>query len=392
MSQPPFDDDAAWNTWRDEWSIREDTIYLNHGSFGPPPHAVRAERQRWQDQLECQPMDFFVRHFEPAWLAARDRLAAFVGTAAENLILIENATAGMNLVAANFPLRGRDQVLLTNHEYGAVHRIWQRACRRAGVDPPAIARLPSRFDDPDRVVDQVLAATGPHTRLIVISHITSPTALILPVDKICREARSRGIAVCIDGPHAVAQIPLAIDAIGCDYYTASCHKWLSAPSGSGFLAVAPHHQAHFEPALLSWGRLLPQRPERWYEEFIWSGTHDPSGLLAIPAAIDLLERVGLNTFRQRTHALARYARERLVARIGREPPLEDSPAWYGSMALVPLPPLDARSLQQDLWRCEGIEVPIIDFEGEQFVRVSCHLYNAPSDIDCLVGALEQRLG
>ena len=391
MSVPSFDDDAAWSQWQGEWSIRADTVYLNHGSFGPSPDSVRAARHQWQQRLDDQPMDFFVRQFEPAWHAARGTVAAFVGTAADNLIFVENATAGMNLVADNFPLSPGDQVVLTNHEYGAVRRIWQRACQRAGTDAPTVARLPDRFESEEEVVEAVYSAVTPRTRLLVVSHITSPTALILPVKALCHEARQRGLAVCIDGPHAPAQLPVDIDDIGCDFYAASCHKWLSAPPGSGFLTVAPHRQSAFEPAMLSWGRLLPQLPERWFEEFIWSGTRDPSCYLATPAAIDFLQQISLETFRDRTHALAGYARRQLVERIGIEPPLSDSPRWYGSMALVPLPQVDPRRLQRDLWQQHGIEVPIIDFEGQQFIRVSCHLYNTPRQIDTLVEALARLL-
>jgi isopenicillin-N epimerase len=391
VTVPSFDDDAAWSRWQSAWSIRSDTIYLNHGSFGPPPDAVRAARQAWQQQLDCQPMDFYVRQFEAHWLATRSALAAFVGTAADNLVFVENATMGMNLVADNVALRAGDEVVLNDHEYGAVLRIWQRACRRAGAAAPVIARLPARFESPDEVVAAIFAAVTERTKLVVVSHITSPTALILPVAAICAEARRRGVAVCIDGPHAPVQQPVDIDALGCNFYTASCHKWLSAPLGSGFLAVHPQHQARFEPVMLSWGRLLPNVPQRWYEEFMWSGTRDASCYFAIADAIRFMEHVGAEAFRQRTHALAHYARVRLVELTGLEPPLADSPCWYGSMALAPLPAVDAARLQNDLWREHGIEVPIIDFGGRQYVRVSCHLYNTPRQIDALAAALRRHL-
>ena len=258
-SVPPFDDDAAWSCWQGEWSIREDTIYLNHGSFGPPPNVVRAARQAWQMRLDCQPMDFYVRRFEEHWLAARPALAAFVGTAPDNLVFVENATMGMNIVAANLPLAAGDQVVLNDHEYGAVLRIWERACRRAGADAPVIARLPERFASPDEVVDAIFAVVTDRTKLLIVSHITSPTALILPVRAICADARGGAVAVCIDGPHAPAQQPVDIDALGCDFYAASCHKWLSAPLGSGFLAVHPRVPRAFRAGPAELGSLVAQR-------------------------------------------------------------------------------------------------------------------------------------
>ena len=385
------DEDAAWQPIRSQWRLRPDTIYLNHGSFGPPPLPVLAAQREWKRRLDEQPMDFFVRQYEPAWLAARDRLAQFVGTAADNLVFVENATAGMNVVADSFSLRPGDEVLLSDHEYGAVERIWQRACRRAGAAPPVIATLPLPLESAEQVVDALFAAATDRTRLIVVSHITSPTAVILPVQQICDRARQRGIAVCIDGPHAPAQVPLAIDQLGCDFYTASCHKWLSAPFGSGFLCVSPPHQPVIEPPTLSWGRLLPKLPETWFDEFIWSGTRDPSPYFAIPAAIDFLRSVGEDQFRARTHTLARYARQRLVELTGLEPIVPDSPEWYGSMTLVPLPPGNKWQLQDQLWRQFGIEVPIIDWHNRRYIRVSCHLYNTREEIDALIAAL-QNLG
>lgn len=388
---PPFDDDVAWSYWQDEWSIRDDTIYLNHGSFGPSPNTVRAARQAWQMRLDCQPMDFYVRRYEDLWHQVRLELAAFVRTEPDNLVFVENATQGMNIVAANFPLAAGDQVVLTDHEYGAVRRIWDRACTRAGAAPPVVATLPARFESVEEVVAAVFAVVTERTRLLVVSHVTSPTALILPVQEICNEAGRRGVAVCIDGPHAPAQVPVDIRALDCDYYTASCHKWLSAPLGSGFLAVHPRRQMACEPVALSWGRLLPAVPRRWYEEFIWSGTRDPSPFLAVSDAIRFLRQVGEEAFRERTHALAQYARARLTELTGLEPPLADSPQWYGSMTLAPLPPVNAQHLQYDLWHEHGIEVPIIDFGGQVYARVSCHLYNTPRQIRTLVAALRKHL-
>ena len=393
---PAPDDDAAWAHWRSSWRFPDGVTYLNHGSFGPPPLAVREARRTWMERLDDQPMDFFVRQFEPAWFAARRRLAQLVGTGEANLVFVENATAGMNVVADSFPLSPGDEVLLTDHEYGAVKRIWQRACRRAGTAETKFATLPEQFTSAEQVVAAILGSCTPVTRLLVVSHITSPTAIIMPLPEICRAARERGIAMCVDGPHAIAQIELAIDALDCDYYTASCHKWLSAPFGSGFLYVHPRRQESVGPVVLSWGRVSPTEPRRWDDEFVWSGTRDPSAFLTLPASIEFLEEVGFEAFRARTHALARYARERIAGLVGLEPLVPDSRQWYGSMAHVPLAPtksggLDARELQSALWRDYGIEVPIVEHNGRRAIRVSCHLYNDRRDIDRLVEALGKLL-
>ncbi len=380
-------DDSLWSTWADHWRLRPGTVYLNHGSFGPPPMVVADARREWQRRLDEQPMDFYVREFTPAWFAARAKVADFVGTAADNLVFVENATAGMNVAADSFALRPGDEVLLTDHEYGAVTRIWQRACNRAQTSDPKVAALPRPFESRDQVVDAVVRAVTPRTKIVIVSHITSPTAVILPVADICRALCKLGIAVCIDGPHAPAQIPLAIDELGCDFYCASLHKWLCAPFGSGFLYVAPRHHSRIEPINKSWGVLQPAQPATWFDEFIWSGTRDSSPYFTAPAAIDFLQSVGADAFRVRTHHLAQYARHRLCELFRTTPLVPDDPAWYGTMAHVPLPARFPDDLQAVLWREYGIEVPIVTWAGERFIRVSCHLYTMKAHIDLLMVAL-----
>ncbi len=376
--------------WQQHWQIRKDTIYLNHGSFGPPPLVVQKARREWQLRLDEQPMDFFVRQLEPAWFAVRERLAKFVGTSAANLIFVDNATVGMNIVADSFRLAAGDEVLLTNHEYGAVERIWDRACGLVGAQRNTVA-LPLPFTSIENTVDKLFSAVTPRTKLIVISHITSPTAVTLPVKAVCEEARQRGIATCIDGPHALVQEDIELDKLGCDFYTASCHKWLSAPFGTGMLYAAPEHQPRIRAPYLSWGRLPPTQLNNWADEFLWSGTRDYAATLSIPAAIDFIEKIGLETFRNHARGLARYARQQLVQLTGREPIIPDEPEWYCSMAHVPLPPGPRQPLQEQIWQQFHIEVPIVEWNGGRYVRVSCHLYNDPAQIDELVRGLRTLL-
>jgi isopenicillin-N epimerase len=389
--------DTDWTSLKAEWNLRPGVVYLNHGSFGPPPRSVRLVRQSLQDRLDSQPMDFLVRELEP-WLAeARQQLARFVGAATSDLAFVENATVGMNIVADSFPLSAGDEVLLTDHEYGAVRRIWERACQRVGAKVVTV-ELPLPFQSAEETAEALFAAATERTRLVVVSHISSPTAVTLPVAEICRRAQQRGIAVAIDGPHAVAQLPLIIDKLGCDFYTASCHKWLSGPIGSGFLYVAPRQQEHVRPPVLSWGRLPPGAIDSWADEFTWSGTRNPTAYLAVPAAIDFLESVGLEAFRARTHWLARYARQRITELTQLEPIVPDDPAWYGSMAHVPLASTTTNEtcavsnpLQNLIRQRFNIEVPIVDFRSRRYIRVSCHLYNDTQQIDRLVLALGEVL-
>lgn len=391
MSERPIEDDSAWDDVREQWQLRADTTYLNHGSFGPPPEPVRAARRRWIDQLDDQPMDFFVRKLMPALRSARAGLAAFVGSQPANLVFVENATSGMNVIADSFPLRCQDEVLLTDHEYGAVARVWERACRRADAAPPTVAQLPMPVESPQQIVDKIFEAASDRTRLIVVSHITSATAIILPVQEISRRARELGIEVCIDGPHAPVQVPLDIESLKCDYYTASCHKWLCAPFGSGFLYVAPERHHQMQPQQLSWGTVPPEEPACWDDEFFWRGTRDPSAFLSTSAAVQFIQEVGVQSFRDRTHHLARHARQLLLQLPGTSAITPDETEWYGSMSLVRLPDGDNISLQRALWEQHQIEVPIVEFGGARYIRVSCHLYNRHEDVELLVGALRTEL-
>ena len=389
MSDPL--DDSAGSTWRSQWKIRPGTTYLNHGSFGPPPEPVRAARAVWQARLDEQPMDFFLREYESAWHAARAVLSQFVHCDPADLVFVENATAGMNVVASSFRLQPDDEVLLTDHEYGAVLRIWQRACRETGAAAPKIVTLPDYLSDVQEVVDAIVQSITPQTRLLVVSHITSPTAVTLPVEEIVRAAQQRGVAVCIDGPHALLQTEVDLRRLRPDFYTASCHKWLCAPLGSGFLYVDPRHQATIRPPQLSWGRIFPEDRAAWSDEFVWSGTRDSSAYLAVPAAIEFFAPLGQPAFQQSTHRLAQYARQQLMELTRLEPIVPDDPVWYGSMAHLPLPPGDRRGLQDALWHEHGIETPIVEWNGRRFIRVSCHLYNTREQIDWLVRALHGLL-
>lgn len=363
---------------------------MNHGSFGAVPLAVESDQQKLRRHFAREPMDFMTRHYERLWLDARRRLSAWVGAAETNVALCENATAGMNEIASWFPLKAGDEVLLNNHEYGAVIRTWQQRCESVGAKV-RIVTLPTFVESVDDIVQPILEQCGEAARLVVISHITSATAIRMPVEQLCKELAARDIPICIDGPHAPLHEPLALERLGCDFYTASCHKWLSAPIGSGFLYVAPKWHGLAKPLRVSWGRLSPAKPSSWDEELIWSGTRDSSAMLSVGTAIKFQSNFDREKLHARNHGLAQYARQRLLEISAAQPLTPDSDQWYGWMVSVRLPDGDHAGLQKRLWNRYGIEIPVFEFEGHALIRVSCPLYVREADIDYLMFALRREL-
>ncbi len=377
------------------WHFREGVCYLNHGSFGAVPELVRREQHKWQEAVADEPMDMLARQTVPAWQRTRDQLANWLGSRPECMALCENATVAMNEVAAWFPLSPGDEVLLTDHEYGAVKRIWERRTARSGAELKYVT-LPLPLVSHDQVVDAILAACTSNTKLVVISHITSPTAILLPVEKICAALRQRNIASCIDGPHALLQQPINLEQLDCDFYTASCHKWLCAPIGSGFVYVHSRWHDRVEPLRLSWGLLPPDSPKNWIDELNWIGTRDYSPYVAITAALQYFSRFGYEWLDGRNHALACYARNVISESLGTEPLTPESREWFGWMVGVWLPTVgphggDHSTLQKRLWERYNIEVPIMRFADRYLVRVSCHLYNTTHDMDLLARKLVEEL-
>lgn len=378
------------------WDLADGVTYLNHGSFGLPPRPVLERREALLRELAAEPMDFFIRQLSDRLEGALQPLADLLHCSSDDLVFVPNATAGMNIVVANLTLGPDDEVLLTDHEYGAVVRIWERACRESGARL-VTATLPRPVASVEEVVDAVFEQVTDRTKLLVFSHVTSQTAVILPVRELCARARERGVLTCIDAPHAPVQVEIDLKELEPDFYMASCHKWLSAPFGTGFLYVSREHQPGLRPTLLSWGRSLRGAAPSWKDEFHWPGTFDPTPYLTIPTALECIRSLGIETFRERTHALARYARQRLLELSGEGALTADDPRWYPSMVTVPFESLgrsaafpgDIHPFQKWVWERHRIEVPVIGWQGKPQVRVSCHLYNSRMDIDRLIDAVNE---
>jgi isopenicillin-N epimerase len=376
---------------RDLFLLRPDIVFLNHGSFGACPRPVFEIYQAWQLELERQPVEFLGRRFTHLMGEARAALAAFVGAEADDLVYVPNATTGLNIVARSLPLEPGDEVLSTDHEYGALDRAWRFVCQKRGA---RYTRRP--VDLPvtpvEQVVEAIWAGVTPRTRVLFLSHITSPTAIIFPVVELVRRAREAGIVTVVDGAHAPGQIALDLEALGADFYSGNAHKWMSSPKGAAFLYARREMQRLLKPLVVSWGwESESPGPSRFIDEQEYQGTRDIAAYLTVPAAIHFMAAHDWPSVRRACHELVRYARDRIVALTRLAPITPDDPAWFAQMASFPLPRCDAHVLKQRLYDEFQIEVPIVTWNGHQFVRVSVQGYNTQADIDALIEALAELL-
>ncbi len=375
---------AHWNL------LRRDITFLNHGSFGACPQPVFETYQRWQRELEMQPVEFIARRQNGLLAEARMALGAYLGVAGDDLIFAPNVTHALNIVAHSLRLEPGDEVLGNDHEYGAIERVWRYHTERQGAHY-VNCQLPLPLHDPQQIVDTLWAHVTPRTRVIAVSHITSPTALIFPVTEICRRARAAGIITVVDGAHAPGQIALDAAAIDADFYGGNCHKWLCAPKSAGFLYARPEHQAALEPLVVSWGwRARVPGGALFREHFDYTGTSDVAAYLSVPAAIAFQHEHDWPAVRAACHALLRDARGRVAALTGLPPICPDDAAWFGQVAALPLP----AAVEPHLARlCPefGIEIPTYRWNEHLFARVSIQAYNTPADVDRLVAAVAQMM-
>jgi isopenicillin-N epimerase len=351
---------------RDRFLLDPDVVYLNHGSFGACPRPVFERYQRWQRELEREPVQFIKSRLHDLLAEARAELGAFVGAPADDLTFVPNATTGVNVAARALDLQPGDEVLATTLEYGACDLTWEHVCERAGA----------RYVRAE--VDRLFEARTERTRAVFVSHVTSETALLLPVEEIVARARAEGLTTIVDGAHAVAQVDLDLTALGADFYAATCHKWLCSPKGSGFLHVRPEWQERVDGPIVSWGYTEPatfiSRTER-------QGTRDSAAYLAVPDAIAFVREHVLSD-RERCVGLAREARGELCDLLGTEPLAPEEQILQ--MASVRLPRPDP-GLSQRLFDDHRIEIPTM--RDDELLRISVAVYNGRPDVDRLLEAL-----
>ncbi len=376
-------------TLKDYFLLDPNVVFLNHGSFGATPRPVFEAYRDWQLRLERQPVLFLGRELDGLLGEARQALGAYLNAAADDLVFIPNATHGANIIARSLELAPGDEILASDHEYGACDYTWDFVCRKTGavyVRQP----IPLPVCDEDEIVERLWQGVTPRTKAIYLSHITSPTALRLPVEKVCERARDRGIVTVIDAAHSPGQVPLDLQALGADVVFGNCHKWMLAPKGAAFLYVRRELQPQIEPLVVSWGyRPTPETTtgSRFVDILQWTGTKDPAAALAVPAAIRFMADHHWEAVQRESHDLLRQAIQRICDLTGMPPlyPLDSD--FYSQMGIAPLPTCDLTVSKRRLYDEFRIEVPLIQWQDRQFVRISVQGYNTQADVDALCSAL-----
>ncbi|ADV63431.1 aminotransferase class V [Isosphaera pallida ATCC 43644] len=392
-----------------QFLIRNDVIFLNHGSFGACPRVVFETYQSWQRELEEQPVEFLGRRFLGLMSEARAKLAEFVGSDPDGLIFVPNATYGMNVVARSLahtlPLGFGDEILTTDHEYGAIDRVWRFIAQHVGARLRRVT-LPSTLSTPEELAETILAEWNPRTRIFSLSWVTSPTALVMPIKMLVEEARRRGVVTVIDAAHApglLDESEFRLEALGADFVVGNCHKWMLAPKGAGFLYAAPRGRETLEPFVVSWGyQADPPGRSRFLDQHGYTGTTDPAAYLSVPTAIEFLRNPDWVLIRERCRTRAAMVRRRVAEIVGSEPErfCPDSSQWFRQMVACPLPSCDALGLQKALWERHRVEVPCTRLGGSidavhaddprRWLRVSVQGYTTDHDLETLLGALREE--
>lgn len=359
--------------------------FLNHGSFGACPKVVFNNYQYWQRELEIQPVKFFTKVLYEKLEYSRKKLSNFIGCDHDELIFFQNPTTAVSNIIANLDLQSGDEVLMSSHEYGALVRSWSEWGIKKNIKiVQQEVELPLTTEN--KFIENIWRGITPKTKVIFLSHITSATGLIFPVEKIISLAKEKGIMTIIDGAHVPAHIPLNIHKINCDFYTGALHKWLCGPKGASFLYVKKKHQHWVKPLIYSWGKEGDDPgPSEFLQDFQWQGTRDMAAFLSIPSAIEFyysyLEK-NLKLCRENI----KYAFKNLGLTLNTEP-ISNGGDWIGQMVSHPLPESAPLDLKEILYHHYKIEIPIFKWGDRMFIRVSMQIYNEKKEVDLLLSAL-----
>ncbi|HEX6086793.1 MAG TPA: aminotransferase class V-fold PLP-dependent enzyme [Thermoanaerobaculia bacterium] len=372
---------------KQHWTLDPDITFLNHGSFGATPRVVLERQNEYRAQMEREPVRFFVRELEPLLDSSRAALASFLNADEQGLAFVPNATAGVNAVLRSLDLDKFDELLVTTHEYNASRNALEYVAGINGAKV-VVADIPFPIASPDVVIERVMEKVTDRTRLLLIDHVTSQTALIFPIKELIDELHDRGIDTLVDGAHAPGFLPLNLRALNAAYYAGNLHKWVCAPKGAAFLHVRENRRAGVRPVSISHGANSPRRDRsRYLLEFDWTGTSDPTPWLCIPDALRFMASLlpgGWPMIVHRNEELTLRARDLLCETLRIDPPAPDS--MLGSMAALPLPDCDPQALQDRLLFEHRIEVPLMPWPTP-LLRISAQVYNVFEDYERLAEAL-----
>ncbi len=386
---------------RSRFALDPAIVFLNHGSFGACPHEVLAAQSELRARLEAEPVRFFMRELPCLLDAAREEAARFVGARPEDFVFVRNATAGVNAVVASARLEPGDELLTTSHAYAACRYALDYYAGRVGARV-VVADVPFPIGGPDEAIVPILESVTERTRLALVDHVTSPTGIVFPIERIAEELEARGVRVIVDGAHAPGMVPLDVVSIGASFYTANFHKWVCAPKGAAMLWVRPDRREGLHPNVISHGYGFTGDKSALHAEFDWCGTDDPTSWLAVPTAIRTMSGMlegGFAALRERNRALALDARRILANALAIDAPVPE--AMIGALVALPLPAevegvgghVESDPLQAALFDRFGIEVPVFLFPrpGRRCIRVSAQIYNERADVESLAGALVELL-
>ena len=382
------------------FDLDPEVCFLNHGSFGACPRAILELQSEWRRRIERQPVRFFHREIEAELDRVRAALGPLVGAPPDDLALVRNATQGVNTVLQCIGQQPGDELIVSNQEYNASANAAAFAAERAGARLVRV-EIPFPIAGPEAVLEAVLAALTPRTKLVLIDHITSQTGLVFPIPELVLALRARGVETLVDGAHGPGQVPLELERWGVGYYTGNAHKWLYTPKGAALLYVRRDLQPGLRPLSISHGANSPRRDRsRFRLEFDWPGTDDPTAWLCIPAAIEFLsglEPGGLAGLQARGRRLALAARSELLGVLGGAPPAPDT--MIASLVSLPLPalppgqrpapPLFIDPLQEALAR-QRIEVPVMGAPW-RLLRFAVAAYNSLEQYRFLAQSLRPLL-
>lgn len=375
---------------RARWMLKEGVAFLNHGSFGATPRVVFEAHERWRRRLEEEPVELLGRQCHALLRGVRDEVGKVLGMKAEDFGLVTNATEGINAVLRSLELKEGDELLTTDHVYHAVRQAMRFTAQRAGaVVREAKVELPVRSSE--EILARVMEGVNERTRLVVVDHVTSPTALVFPVERIVQECAKRGVDVLIDGAHAPGMVELDVQKLGAAYYAGNLHKWVCAPKGSAFVWVCREKQQRVHPNVIShfWS-------EGFALEFGWQGTRDIGAWLAVADAIAFMQELGWERVMRRNHEMAVWAQRMLCERWGVEALSPLAGSLLGSMATVLSPGKLAETSKEEMERMQqrlysefAVEAPLVPWNGKMYVRVACAAYNTAEDVERLAAAMEK---